>query len=259
MGVLNVTPDSFFDGGRYLSLEDAVSRAGKMAREGADMIDIGGESTRPGAERVSVDQELERVIPVIECLRREIDLPISIDTSKAEVMRAAVAAGAAMINDVYALRQPGALEAAVDLRVPVCLMHMQGEPGTMQAAPQYDNVIDEVQGFLAQRVDACVAAGLARDLLMVDPGFGFGKSLEHNLSLLRHLDRFDDLDLPVMVGLSRKSMLGRILDRPDGKVLVGSVVLAMLACQRGARIIRVHDVAETVEALTVLGAVEKYV
>ena len=259
MGILNITSDSFFDGGRYLSIDAAVQQAAKMAAEGADIIDVGGESTRPGAARVTADEEIDRVVPVIERLRQEFDLPVSIDTSKPEVMRLAVAAGASMINDVYALRLPGALQAAAELQVPVCLMHMQGEPGSMQVAPQYTDVVTEVMEFLDARINACEAAGIARELLMVDPGFGFGKNLGHNLALLHSLDRFNDFGLPVLVGCSRKSMLGQILNRPDGKVLIGSVALALIARQRGASIIRVHDVAETIEALTVLDAVEKHV
>ncbi len=259
MGVLNVTPDSFFDGGRYLAIDAAIQRAEKMVEEGADIIDIGGESTRPGARKVSAKEEIARVVPVIECLRKKFDLPVSIDTSKPEVMRSAVAAGATMINDVHALQLPGALKAAAELQVPVCLMHMQGEPDSMQLDPQYTDVVQEVLVFLASRINACEAAGIPRELLIVDPGFGFGKKLDHNLDLLRSLDQFREFGLPVLVGCSRKSMLGQILDRADGKVLMGSVVLAMIARQRGASIIRVHDVAETIEALTVLDTVEKYV
>jgi len=258
MAILNITPDSFYDGGRYLSIEAAIQQAGKMVEEGADIIDVGGESTRPGATKVSADEEIERVVPVIERLRKEFDLPVSIDTSKPEVMRSAIAAGATMINDVHALQLPGALQAAADLQVPVCLMHMQGEPGNMQVDPQYTDVVQTVMEFLEGRIKACETAGIPRELLIVDPGFGFGKKLEHNLDLLRSLERFRVFDLPLLVGCSRKSMLGQILDRPDGKVLIGSVALAMIARQRGASIIRVHDVAETIEALTVLDTVEKY-
>jgi len=255
MGVLNVTPDSFWDGGRYVSADAAVARAVTLAHEGADIIDVGGESTRPGAAPVSEHEELARVIPVIERLRRELDRPVSIDTSKPGVMRAAVAAGAAMINDVHALRRPGALQAAAGLGVPVCLMHMQGEPGTMQAAPQYRDVVAEVCAFLRQRASACIAAGIDRRRLVLDPGFGFGKTLQHNLELLRRLRELVALGFPVLAGLSRKTMIGQLLGQPEDRRLFGSVALAMIARQQGARIIRVHDVAETVEVLKVADAV----
>jgi dihydropteroate synthase len=255
MGVLNVTPDSFSDGGRYLGVADALEQASRMVGEGADILDIGGESTRPGASAVSAAEELERVIPVIERLRIEFDVPISVDTSKAEVMRAAVVAGATMINDVCALQLPGSMEVAAELAVPVCLMHMLGEPRTMQDAPEYEDVVDDVCQFLQKRIDACLAAGIARTRVIVDPGFGFGKTLAHNLALLRNLDRIAALGYPVLAGLSRKSMLGQILDRPVDKRLYGGLAMAILARQKGAAIIRVHDVAETVDALRVLDAV----
>ncbi|HHQ15158.1 MAG TPA: dihydropteroate synthase, partial [Chromatiales bacterium] len=223
MGVLNVTPDSFSDGGRFQTLDDAVRRAVQMQAEGADIVDVGGESTRPGAEPVSVEQELDRVVPVIEALRRETDLPVSVDTSKAAVMRAAVSAGAGMINDVQALRGPGALEVAAELQVPVCLMHMQGEPRTMQSAPQYRDVVADVLQFLQARIDAAVAAGVQHSALVVDPGFGFGKTLEHNLDLLRGLPAFQSLGCPVLAGLSRKSMLGALTGRPTDQRLAGSL------------------------------------
>lgn len=255
MGVLNVTPDSFSDGGRYLGVADAFEQASRMVGEGADILDIGGESTRPGASAVSAAEELERVIPVIERLRVEFDVPISVDTSKAEVMRAAVVAGATMINDVCALQLPGSMEVAAELAVPVCLMHMLGEPRTMQDAPEYEDVVDDVCLFLQNRIDACLAAGISRTRVIVDPGFGFGKTLAHNLALLRNLDRIAALGYPVLAGLSRKSMLGQILDRPVDKRLYGGLAMAILARQKGAAIIRVHDVAETVDALRVLNAV----
>lgn len=256
MGILNVTPDSFSDGGRFASRDAALRRAGAMVAEGADLVDVGGESTRPGARPVSVQEELDRVVPVIEALAGDLPVPVSVDTSKPEVMRAAVAAGAALINDVAALRRPGALAAAAELGVPVCLMHMQGEPGTMQESPTYRDVVGEVAAFLAGRVSACEAAGMARDRLLIDPGFGFGKTLAHNLALLRGLPRLGALGLPVLVGLSRKSMIGALLgDVPVEGRLHGSVAAAVLAAERGAAIVRVHDVGPTVQALRILAAV----
>ncbi|NOR52164.1 MAG: dihydropteroate synthase, partial [Gammaproteobacteria bacterium] len=213
MGVLNVTPDSFSDGGRFNRFDDAFRRAQQMVADGAAIIDIGGESTRPGAAAVSAEDEINRVVPVIAALAQEIDVPISIDTSKPEVMAAAVNAGAGMINDVNALQAAGALEQAASLEVPVCLMHMQGEPRTMQQNPSYQNVVEEIYNFLEQRIEACVAAGIARDNIVVDPGFGFGKTLEHNLELLNRLSRFRDLEVPVLVGISRKSMIAQITHR----------------------------------------------
>ena len=251
MGVLNLTPDSFSDGGRFLDPCRALERALQMQREGADIIDCGGESTRPGARPVSVQEELDRVVPVIEALGRQVDALISVDTSKPEVMSAAVAAGAGMINDVLALRADGALGAAAKLGVPVCLMHMQGSPLTMQSAPSYDDVVSEVMRYLRERVRACLAAGLPGESLVVDPGFGFGKTLEHNLDLLRGLGRFAELGLPVLVGLSRKSLIGQILGKPVEERLYGSVAAALLAAEHGAHIIRVHDVGPTVDALEV--------
>lgn len=256
MGILNVTPDSFSDGGRFSDREGALAHALRMVEEGAAIIDVGGESTRPGSAEVSVDEEIARVVPVIEHLTSRISVPVSIDTSKPEVMRAAVEAGAGMINDVYALRRPGAVAAAARLKVPVCLMHMQGEPRTMQQHPVYGDVVAEVYGFLRERIDACVDAGIERHRLVVDPGFGFGKSLAHNLSLLKHLDHFADLGVPLLAGMSRKSMVGAILDAPlDGR-LIGSVTAAVIAMQRGASILRVHDVRETVQALRMVMAVD---
>jgi dihydropteroate synthase len=249
MGVLNVTPDSFSDGGNFLPRERALGHARAMVAEGADIIDIGGESTRPGAKPVSVQEELDRVIPVIEALREEVAVPLSIDTSKPEVMRAAVAAGAGFINDVYALRAPGALETAAGLNVPVCLMHMQGEPRTMQENPQYRDVVADVREFLFERVAAAEAVGIARDRIVVDPGFGFGKSVEHNLQLLRGLNALAALGIPVLAGLSRKSMIGKLLGLPVERRLHASLALALLAVQNGANIVRVHDVGPTVEAL----------
>ena len=255
MGVLNVTPDSLFDGGRYLGFDDALRRAEAMAAEGAALIDVGGESTRPGAPPAAVQEELDRVLPVVERLARELSIPISVDTSKPEVMREAARVGAGLINDVRALLLPDALAAAAASGLPVCLMHMQGSPATMQQEPCYADVLAEVWAFLAERVGACEAAGISRERILVDPGFGFGKTLEHNLALLRHLNRFTGLAAGVMVGLSRKSMIGLLLDAPVGERLAGSLAAAVIAAWQGACIIRVHDVLETVQALRVCAAV----
>jgi dihydropteroate synthase len=258
MGILNVTPDSFSDGGEFFSVERALRRAHEMVAEGAAIIDVGGESTRPGAEPVSVEEELSRVIPVIEAIHAALpEAVISIDTSKPEVMRAAARAGASMINDVYALRVTGALDAAAELGLPVCLMHMRGEPRSMQGNPTYRDVVSEVCEFLAQRVDACLAAGLAREQLLIDPGFGFGKTLEHNLLLLRHLDRHLALGFPLVVGLSRKSMIGQLLGRPVGERSYGSIALATIAAWQGASIVRAHDVKETADALRMVAAIRQ--
>lgn len=249
MGVLNVTPDSFSDGGDFFSADAAVERALAMQAEGAAIIDIGGESTRPGAEPVSAEDEIRRVVPVIEALQVRLTVPISIDTQKPEVMRAAVAAGAGFINDVNALRAPGALEAAAECQVPVCLMHMQGEPRTMQADPHYDDVVDEVSGFLQQRAAACEQAGIAREHILLDPGFGFGKTLQHNLQLLARLETIGALGFPLLVGLSRKSMIGKLLGLDVGERLAASIALAVMAVERGAALVRAHDVAPTWQAL----------
>ncbi len=255
MGVLNVTPDSFSDGGRFLDAEAAIRHGVRMAEEGAAFIDVGGESTRPGAEPVGLEEELRRVVPVIEGLRSATAAVISIDTSKPEVMRAAAAAGAGLINDVHALRAPGALAAARDSGCAVCLMHMQGEPRSMQVAPSYADVVREVQVFLAERVAASRAAGFAADAVAIDPGFGFGKTLEHNLTLLRRLGELTAVGPPLVVGLSRKSMVSKLTGRPEGERLLGSVVLGSIAALAGAAIVRAHDVAATVEALRVVAAV----
>lgn len=255
MAILNVTPDSFSDGGRYAAVEQAVARGVEMAEEGAAIIDVGGESTRPGAAPVSKAEELDRVVPVIERLAAEVPVPISIDTSKPAVMRAAVAAGAGLINDVNALRAPGALETAAALNVPVCLMHMQGEPRTMQQDPHYDDVVAEVRAFLLGRAVAAEAAGIPRGAIVLDPGFGFGKLLAHNLSLLKHLPALAETGYPILAGLSRKSMIGALLDLPVDARLHPSVALAVLAAWLGARLIRVHDVRPTVEALAMVRAV----
>ncbi|MEA3278441.1 MAG: dihydropteroate synthase [Pseudomonadota bacterium] len=256
MGVLNVTPDSFSDGGDFLSPDAAVRRTVDMVKEGADIIDVGGESTRPGAAPVSAQEEIARVVPVIEALAARVPLPLSVDTSKPEVMRAAVSAGAGLINDVRALRLPGAIEAAREARVPVCLMHMQGEPGNMQSAPSYGDVVSDVADFLGSRVEACVAAGIPRERLLLDPGFGFGKTLAHNLALLAGLNRLCSLRLPLLVGLSRKMMVGALTGRPVEERLAGSLAAAVLAVERGARVVRVHDVAPTVDTLRVAWAVQ---
>lgn len=256
MGVLNVTCDSFSGDGLAPDIGAACAQALAMQAAGAAVIDIGGESTRPGAARVSVDEELCRVLPVIKRLATQLTIPISIDTRQPQVMRAAVAAGAGLINDVAALREPGALDAAAALGVPVVLMHMQGEPGTMQKAPHYDDVVEEVSAFLAGRVAACEAAGIPHQHLLLDPGFGFGKTTAHNIALLRGLPRLAGLGLPLLAGLSRKSLIGAITGAPVHKRLGGSIALALLAAQRGARLLRVHDVEQTVQALTILGAVQ---
>ncbi|MGA0585612.1 dihydropteroate synthase [Dyella sp. KRB-257] len=259
VGILNVTPDSFSDGGLYADLDAAVAHGLAMVEQGADMLDVGGESTRPGAADVPLDEELARVLPVIEALAARCAVPISIDTSKPEVMRAAVAAGAGMINDVYALRREGALDAAASLGVPVCLMHMRGEPRGMQDDPHYDDVVGEVHRFLTDRLFACELAGMNRRKVLVDPGFGFGKTLEHNLALLRELRRFADLGAGVYAGLSRKSMIGTITGRSaPAERAAGSVAAALIAVQHGARLVRVHDVAATVDALAVWQAVDAH-
>jgi dihydropteroate synthase len=256
MGILNVTPDSFSDGGDFFAPQAALARAVRMAEEGAAIIDVGGESTRPGAAAVTAEEELARVIPVIEAIRAALPAAvISVDTSKPAVMRAAVAAGAGLINDVRALREPGALEAACALGVPVCLMHVQGEPRTMQNAPQYDDVVREVMDFLSARIDACLRAGIPRARLLVDPGFGFGKTAAHNLQLLRRLDRFAVLGCPLLVGLSRKSLIGAVLGRPVEERLYGSIALATLALWQGAAVVRVHDVGATMDAVRLFRAV----
>jgi len=256
MGVLNRTPDSFSDAGIFTELDAALRQALRMYEEGAAIIDIGGESTRPGSVAVTGQQEIERVIPLIERLVSESDVPVSIDTSKPEVMRAAVEAGAVMINDVYALRLPGALQAARDCAVPVCLMHMQGEPRSMQRHPKYMDVVSEVKKFLEERVRVCESAGIPRKRILIDPGFGFGKTLIHNLDLLRHLDEFTSLGLPLLMGLSRKSMIGTLLGGvPVTQRMHGSVAAAVIAVLHGARIVRTHDVRPTVDALKITSVV----
>ncbi|MCB1723844.1 MAG: dihydropteroate synthase [Gammaproteobacteria bacterium] len=255
MGILNVTPDSFSDGGLFASLDAAERQAERMALEGADLLDVGGESTRPGAAAVSVDEEIARVIPVVERLRARLDVPLSIDTSKPEVMRAAVAAGAGMVNDVTALGASGAVATVLELGVPVCLMHMQGEPRSMQQHPQYHDVVADILEYLRNRIAVCEQAGIRRERLLVDPGFGFGKTLEHNLALLGGLQRFAGLGPALLVGISRKSMLGAVTGRAVEDRVAASVAAALMAVERGARIVRVHDVAPTVDALKLWYAV----
>jgi len=257
MGVLNITPDSFSDGGDFFSLEKALAHAHRMVAEGAAVIDVGGESTRPGAQAIPVEEELQRVIPVIEAISGSLSVPVSIDTRKPEVMQAAVAAGAGLINDVSALQAEGALQVAAQLEVPVCLMHMQGTPRTMQAEPVYLDVVGEVTGFLQARAEACIAAGIPGERILLDPGFGFGKTVEHNLKLLKHLDRLTEQGYPVLVGLSRKSLIGKVLDLPIDKRLYPGVALAVLAVWQGASLVRCHDVRETREAIRMCAAVKE--
>lgn len=257
MGILNVTPDSFSDGGRYGTLDAAMERARRMVEEGADIIDVGGESTRPGAAGVDAAEEMRRVVPVIEALRTELPAIVSVDTSKPEVMRAAVAAGAGLINDVRALRAPGALEAAAQTEAAVCLMHMHGEPRTMQQNPHYGDVVQEVAVFLEERARVCVAAGISRDRILIDPGFGFGKTLQHNLTLLRHLPVLRPLGFPLLVGLSNKSMFGQLLDAPVEKRVFGSVAAATVAVWLGGAVVRAHDVRATADALHVCRALQE--
>lgn len=256
MGILNVTPDSFSDGGRHVAVDDALRHAERMLAEGAAIIDVGGESTRPGSQPVSTQEELDRVAPVVERLVCELDALVSVDTSNPDVMRQVAVLGAGMINDVRALQREGALEAALGTGLPVCLMHMQGEPRDMQQAPRYDEPIeDAVHRFLADRVAVCEAAGLRRERLLLDPGFGFGKTVEHNLRLLHRMDRLAELELPLLVGMSRKSLIGKVLGRPVEERLPGGLALASLAVERGARILRVHDVGPVMDAVNMTWAV----
>ncbi|WP_139684567.1 dihydropteroate synthase [Vibrio tasmaniensis] len=252
MGILNVTPDSFSDGGKFNSLDNALLQAERMIQAGVSIIDIGGESTRPGAPDVSLEEELARVIPAIKAIRTKFDVWISIDTSKAEVMRQAVEAGADLINDVRALQEPGALEVAAEANVPICLMHMKGQPRTMQANPSYDDVLTDVEAFLQERVEACETVGISKEQLILDPGFGFGKTIEHNYHLLAHLEKFHTLGLPVLAGMSRKSMIFKLLDKAPADCMVASVTCATIAAIKGAQIIRVHDVEDTLEAMKII-------
>lgn len=256
MGIINITPDSFSDGGQYNSLDAAMRRAEAMLEAGASLLDVGGESTRPGAQTVSPQQELDRVAPLVEALVSNFDCIVSLDTSTPQVMTECAARGAGLLNDVRALQREGALAAAAQTGLPVCLMHMRGEPQTMQDAPHYDDVAGEVAAFLQQRVDACVAAGINHERIVLDPGFGFAKTLQHNLELFHRLSELHALKLPLLVGVSRKSMIGHVLDKPVGQRLYGSLALAVMALERGSKIIRVHDVAETMDALKLFQAVQ---
>ncbi|GIZ12283.1 dihydropteroate synthase [Pseudomonas sp. NCCP-436] len=256
MGILNVTPDSFSDGGRYARRDAALRHAVAMVEAGATLIDVGGESTRPGARVVSPVEELERVAPVVEAIARELDVIISVDTSTPAVMRETARLGAGLINDVRSLRRDGALDAAADTGLPVCLMHMRGEPGNMQDDPCYPDIYEEVRDFLVERMTACAAAGIPADRLVLDPGFGFAKTLEHNLSLFRRMDQLAELGRPLLVGVSRKSMIGKVLGHEVEGRLYGSLALAALALSKGAHILRVHDVAETVDVVRMITAVE---
>lgn len=256
MGILNITPDSFSDGGQYNTLDAALHRAGNMLEAGASLLDVGGESTRPGAQAVSPQQELDRVAPLVEALVKNFDCIVSVDSSTPQVMTESAALGAGLLNDVRALQREGALEAAAQTGLPVCLMHMRGEPQTMQDAPHYDDVAAEVAAFLQQRVDACVVAGISRERIVLDPGFGFAKTLQHNLELFSRLPELHALNLPLLVGVSRKSMIGSVLDKPVDQRLYGSLALAVMALERGGKIIRVHDVAQTMDAVKMFEAVQ---
>lgn len=256
MGILNITPDSFSDGGRFNQRDIALERARQMVQAGATLIDIGGESTRPGAAAVSTEEELDRVVPMVEAIARELDVVISVDTSNAQVISESARAGAGLINDVRSLRRPGAMQAARESGLPVCIMHMQGEPQTMQKNPVYSDVTVQVRDFLSDRMDECVAAGIARERIILDPGFGFAKTLAHNLSLFKHMEALHVLDRPLLVGVSRKSMVGQTLGREVGERLYGSLALAALAVAKGAQIIRVHDVAETADVVRMIAAVQ---
>lgn len=257
MGILNVTPDSFSDGGKHNALVDALTHTNEMVNAGATIIDVGGESTRPGADEVSVEEELERVIPVIDAIAQRFEVWISVDTSKADVIREAARVGAHIINDVRSLSEPGALEAAAATGLPVCLMHMQGEPRTMQQAPVYENILSEVDTYFAQQIARCEAAGIKKKRLILDPGFGFGKNLSHNYELLAHLSDFHHFGLPLLVGMSRKSMIGQLLNVGPSQRLTGSLSCAVIAAMQGAQIIRAHDVKETAEAMRVVEATRR--
>ncbi|MDA0109597.1 dihydropteroate synthase [Vibrio sp. La 4.2.2] len=252
MGIVNVTPDSFSDGGKFNSIDAALTQVESMIQAGVSIIDIGGESTRPGAPDVTLEEELSRVIPIIQAIRERYDVWVSIDTSKAEVMQKAIEAGADIINDVRALQEPGALQVAADAGVPICLMHMQGQPRTMQTNPTYNDLLGDVAEFLEQRIKACEEVGIKKDQLILDPGFGFGKTLEHNYHLLAHLEKFHQFGLPILAGMSRKSMIFKLLDKAPADCLAGSLACATLAAAKGAQIIRVHDAEETIEAMKIV-------
>ncbi|BCG12062.1 dihydropteroate synthase [Vibrio alginolyticus] len=252
MAILNVTPDSFSDGGKYNSIELALAQVDKMIKAGVSIVDVGGESTRPGAPDVSLEEELRRVVPVIKAIREKYDVWISVDTSKAEVMRQAIDAGADLINDIRSLQEPGALEVAAEASLPICLMHMKGQPRTMQVDPHYDDLMGDVSAFLEERIAACEAAGIDKSQLILDPGFGFGKTIEHNYHMLAHLEKFHEFGLPILAGMSRKSMIFKLLDKPAAECTNASVVCATIAAMKGAQIIRVHDFEETIEAMKVV-------
>lgn len=252
MAILNVTPDSFSDGGKYNSIELALAQVDKMIKAGVSIVDVGGESTRPGAPDVSLEEELRRVVPVIKAIREKYDVWISVDTSKAEVMRQAIDAGADLINDIRSLQEPGALEVAAEANLPICLMHMKGQPRTMQVDPHYDDLMGDVPAFLEERIAACEAAGIDKSQLILDPGFGFGKTIEHNYHMLAHLEKFHEFGLPILAGMSRKSMIFKLLDKPAAECTNASVVCATIAAMKGAQIIRVHDFEETIEAMKVV-------
>ncbi|MBS9864981.1 dihydropteroate synthase [Vibrio alginolyticus] len=252
MAILNVTPDSFSDGGKYNSIELALAQVDKMIKAGVSIVDVGGESTRPGAPDVSLEEELRRVVPVIKAIREKYDVWISVDTSKAEVMRQAIDAGADLINDIRSLQEPGALEVAAEANLPICLMHMKGQPRTMQVDPHYDDLMGDVSAFLVERIAACEAAGIDKSQLILDPGFGFGKTIEHNYHMLAHLEKFHEFGLPILAGMSRKSMIFKLLDKPAAECTNASVVCATIAAMKGAQIIRVHDFEETIEAMKVV-------
>ena len=256
MGILNITPDSFSDGGKYLSLNEALKHAHEMIEEGVDIIDIGGESTRPGSEPVSADEELKRIIPIIEALKKDSDIAISVDTYKAEVMKEVIDMDVAMINDVYALRQPGAIDVIKHSKVGICLMHMQGTPQTMQINPQYTNVVNEVKLFLEARANDLVSEGIDKSRMILDPGFGFGKTFEHNIELLQHLESLQSLKLPLLVGLSRKSFIRKILSGEHDDHLSGSIAASIFSVIKGAKILRVHDIKETKSALKVINVAQ---
>ena len=256
MGILNITPDSFSDGGQYLTLDEALKRAHQMIEEGVDIIDIGGESTRPGSEPVSVDEELKRIMPIIEALKKKSDIAISVDTYKPQVMKAVIDLDVAMINDVYALSQPGAIDIIKHSNVGICLMHMQGTPKTMQVNPHYTNVVSEVKLFLDARVKHLISEGIDKSRMILDPGFGFGKTFEHNIALLQNLESFESLELPLLVGLSRKSFIRKILNGDYDDHLSGSISAAIFSVIKGAKILRVHDVKETKSALKIINVAQ---